>query len=438
MDNSLVKLAQNSAEPCIGPKVIASDPTPPDQAIYILSVSPKYATDIHFGNWKRPLPAGLCNADLNFLDANNPLFYAPHVMSSAGQALRINDTGIITQRDRASTCLLTDSGGWQIAQQTGKIDDIRDRDAILQWIQNRADMSMVLDIPSGNVGKPGYPFQTIKACLDRTLDNLKYFEKHHKANKVTWLNVVQANSHGSGYEWYEAVKHFDFCEGWAIAGKMRKTFTYVISLLLRMMEDKTIQEKKWVHVLGTQELWVAVLLTAVQRGLNANGCNLRISFDTSTACTLIRTNDVFSLPTFSGDDLLLPAKKAPDHKRMFGSTVQWPWPSAVGDKLTLGDINVASWGKSPYCRDNLSNTLMMLHNYACLRETILLANRIMDAQQASQQHVIAPKLSKCVGIVRQIFDAGPKKGREILEQNRTKFNELLCRSFYEPDRDEEE
>lgn len=438
MDNSLVKHMPKTAEATLGPKVIANDPTPQDQAIYILSVSPKYATDIYFGNWKRPLPAGMRNEDLNFLDANNPLFYAPHVMSSAGQALRINDTGIITQRDRASTCLLTDSSGWQIAQQTGKIDDIRDRDAILRWIEDRADMSMTLDIPSGNVGKPDYPFKTIKACLDRTLNNLKYFEKHHKANTVTWLNVVQANSHGSGYDWYEAIKGFDFCDGWAIAGKMRKTFTYVISLLLRMMEDGTIQNKKWVHLLGTQELWIAVLLTAVQRGLNANGCNLRISFDTSTPCTLIRTNDVFSLPTFSGDDLLLPAKKAPDHKRMFGSTVQWPWPSAVGDKLTLGDINVASWGKSPYCRDNLSNTLMMLHNYASVRETILLANRIMDAQQASQQHVIAPKLSKCVGIVRQIFDAGPQKGREILEQNRTKFNELLCRSFYEPDRDEEE
>lgn len=70
--------------------------------------------------------------------------------------------------------------------------------------------------------------------------------------------------------------------------------------------------------------------------------------------------------------------------------------------------------------------------------TILLANRIMDAQQASQQHVIAPKLSKCIGIVRQIFDAGPKKGRKILEQNRTKFNELTSRSFYEPDRNEDE
>lgn len=62
----------------------------------------------------------------------------------------------------------------------------------------------------------------------------------------------------------------------------------------------------------------------------------------------------------------------------------------------------------------------------------------MDAQQASQQHIIALKLSKRIGVVRQIFDAGPKKGREILEQNRTKFNELTSRSFYEPDREEED
>lgn len=438
MDNSLEKLMPETTQATPGPKVIANDPTPRDQAIYILSVSPKFASDIHSGNWKRNLPNGMRNEDLNFLDANNPLFYAPHVMSSAGQALRVKDTGIITERNRDSTCLLTDSSGYQIAQQTGKIDDMRDRGAILDWIQERADMSMNLDIPTANVGKKDFPFKTISSCRDRTLDHLKFFEKYHKPGKVTWLNVVQATSHGSGYEWYEAVKHYEFCEGWAIAGKMRKTFTYVLSLVLRMMEDGTIQNKKWVHVLGTQELWIAVLLTAVQRGLNANGCNLRVSFDTSTPCTLIRTNDVFTLPSFSGDDLLLPAKRAPDHKRMFGSNVQWPWPSAIGDRLTLGDINVASRGKSPYCRDNLSNTLMMLHNYASLRDTILFANRIMDAQQASREHIIAPKLSKCIGIVRQIFDAGPIKGREILEQNRTKFNELKTRSFYEPDRSEED
>jgi hypothetical protein len=110
-------------------------------------------------------------------------------------------------------------------------------------------MSMILDIPTANVGKQGYPFNTITACRDRTLDHLRFFEKEHVRGKVTWLNVVQANSHTSGYDWYNAVKKFDFCDGWAIAGKKRKSFTRADQELryrdfcLARLEDKPVGDE---------------------------------------------------------------------------------------------------------------------------------------------------------------------------------------------------
>ena len=92
--------------------------------------------------------------------------------------------------------------------------------------------------------------------------------------------------------------------------------------------------------------------------------------------------------------------------------------SAIGNKLTLGDINVPSKGGSLYCRDDLSNTLMMLHNYAATREAIALVNRVMDAQKASGEYLIAPRLSDAVAVIDQVIAAGPKDGLKLINHHR--------------------
>lgn len=414
------------ATPVTGPKVIPNDPTPADQAIYVLSLSPTFATNIYNGKWGRTLSSGMTDQDLNFLDPANPIFYAPHVMSSAGQALPVKNKGIVTERDVTKTCLICDSGGYQVAKQTGGINDMRDRGAILAWIEERADLSMLLDIPTGPVGNPKkpYPFPTQKACLARTLDHLKFFQRNHTPGKVTWLSVIQGNTPGVAYDWYDQVKSFDFAEGWAIAGPLRKDLAYILTLLLRMLGDDKLQKKKWIHVLGTQEMWMGVALTAVQRALNANGCNLRISYDTSSSCLMIAHNQVYTLPQFTKHQLTLGAEKAPDTNDLFGSDKRWPWPSAIGNKLTLGDINVPSKGASLYCRDDLSNTLVMLHNYAATREAIALVNRVMDAQKASGQQQIAPRLSDAIAVIDQVIAAGPKDGPKLINHHRGLLNSL--------------
>lgn len=426
MDNLPAKLVPETAVPENGPKVIPNDPTPADQAIYVLSLSPGFATNIYKGKWDRSLPTGMHNEDLNFLDPANRTFYAPHVMSSAGQALGDKNKGIVTERDVTKTCLICDSGGYQVAQQTGGIDDMNDRDEILKWIEQRADVSMLLDIPTGRVGDPKkpYPFPTQKACLERTLEHLKFFEAEHDEGKVTWLSVIQGNTPGVGYDWYNAVKHFDFAEGWAIAGPMRKNVAYILTLLLRMLDDGNLQKKKWIHVLGTQEMWMGAILTALQRALNANGCKLRISFDTSSSCSMIGRNQVYTLPQFTKYQLTLGAESAPDTNDLFGSSQRWPWPSAIGNKLTLGDVNVPSKGGSLYCRDDLSNTLMMLHNYAATREAIALVNRVMDAQKASGEYLIAPRLSDAIAVIDQVIAAGPKDGPKLINHHRGMLNSL--------------
>src|SRR5262245_49535935 len=97
------------------PNSVVNDPTPADQAIYVPSVTPGFAKDVFRNNWRRALPKGVTGEDLNFLSPNNKLFRISHVMSSAGQALHQKQDCIITTRNRKTTKLICDSGGYQIA-----------------------------------------------------------------------------------------------------------------------------------------------------------------------------------------------------------------------------------------------------------------------------------------------------------------------------------
>ena len=131
------------------PNILKDDITPNDQAIYVPSVSPNYATSVYAQNWKRALPKGINSDDLNFLDQSNDLFKISHVMSSAGQALNQKHDCIITKRDRNKTVMIGDSGGYQIAQNKLVIKDDSDRLKILNWLETHANIAMTLDVPTG-------------------------------------------------------------------------------------------------------------------------------------------------------------------------------------------------------------------------------------------------------------------------------------------------
>ena len=170
---------------------LVNDPTPKDQAIYVPSVSAGYAKDIYAQNWQRPLPNGIGSADLNFLDPQNKLFRISHAMTSAGQALNQNKPCIITERNRMSTLVIGDSGGYQIATNQLLINGDRDRFKILRWLEKTADIAMTLDVPTGPVLKGRYAFQSTKDCLSATLEHLEYFHCNRVPGKIRSLNLLQ-------------------------------------------------------------------------------------------------------------------------------------------------------------------------------------------------------------------------------------------------------
>jgi hypothetical protein len=406
----------------LGPKVLANDPSPLDEALYIPSVSPSYAIHVYEESYKRPMPSGLKVQDLNFLKPNNDLFRIGYVMSSAGQAFKQKKPCIITERDRASTSLICDSGGYAIAQQTAGLDGYRDRAAILGWMDDHADFGMTLDVPVGPVSTDKYPFKSIKACLDATLDHLRFFEHHHIPGRVCWLNVVQARTPTGGYQWYNSVKGFDFCDGWAIAGPQRKNFNYVLGLVLRMLEDGNLQQKRHIHVLGTSELPIAVLLTALQRQLNRNGCNLRITFDTASPFKMMANSNVYTLPNFTAATLQISQQAAPSTYNCVTSDRAWPWPSPVGQRLKLKDICVNDEGGSGYYRDDLSYDLIAHHNLTSICNAVALANRVMDAQRIDGVPKLALKLDRAIGAIEAVFKSGGS--RDVLAAHSHVFTAL--------------
>jgi hypothetical protein len=131
-----------------------------------------------------------------FFEVPNRLFRISHAMSSAGQALHQSHPCIITQRNRASTIVIGDSGGYQIATNQLRISGNADRMRILRWLEKHTDLAMTLDVPTGPVRKPGYAFKTSSACLNATLVHLDFFQKHRVPGKIRLLNVHPRQQHG--------------------------------------------------------------------------------------------------------------------------------------------------------------------------------------------------------------------------------------------------
>ena len=411
---------------------IQGDPTPLDQAVYIPSVQPGYAMAAYEAKWNRDLPAGVGDHDLNFLDPNNPLFHISHAMSSAGLAYKQKRPCIITERDRSKTMLICDSGGYQIASNGLQLGSDQDRLDILRWLELNADWAMTLDVPTGPLLKAGYKFSSFKACLDQTLNHLEFFHKNRKPGATKFLNVLQGNTTQETDKWYHAVKHYEF-EGWAFAGLLRHNFYNLCRRIIMMADEGLIQNRDWIHVLGTNELQTAVGLTALQRAINRHiNPRLRISYDTSTPFRMLRWQTIFQTINFDKNGMTLPNSDIPDGRQLVGSKVRFPWPSPLGDRMTLGDLCVKKGANHKHYRDPQSDNYIIHHNLAALCYAIATANRIFDSETLLGTHTISTKMGRLVAAIDRVIEVGTMAE---LERHRSVFNAV--RKIKDDDADED-
>jgi len=412
---------------------LVNDPTPKDQAIYVPSVSPGYAMTAYAKDWKRDLPQGVSAEDMNFLDPANKLFRISHVMSSAGQALSQARPCIITERDRSSALMIGDSGGYQIASGRLKINGDPDKLKILRWLEQHANVAMTLDVPTGPVLKPGYQYRTSKDCLAATEHYLAFFQKHRKSSETRFLNVLQGNTTVETDAWYKAVKKYQF-EGWAFAGKMRHNFFNLCRRIIQMLDENQLPDNSWIHILGTNDLETAIGLTAIQRALTTHvNRNIRISYDTSSPFRILSWGLTYMTPRFELQKMSMPSTKIPDDPRYLGSSLRFPWPSALGNKMTMGDLCYRPAATGDSTLDTQSHHYMALHNLSALCDGVALANRVFDSEGVTHQHSIGTAIGAAVEAIEEIFKTGKQ---ETVLRYRTTFMHL--RHGQEPEAGDED
>ena len=254
-----------------------------DYAVFLPATSGFYATFIgkqRYGNYVDParIPASFTNGveGLNYLEPDKGEFYYKWCLYSAGHAnldltKRDDSEDMFRNRDRTTSWVLGDSGGFQIGKgvwegewkdptgpevqaamaeaiakgielvpqldATGtpkvdkngnpkytKIDHVKlyqakldaaqkKREQVLAWMDALMDYGMVLDITAwverSPVGRKATGITSYQEAVNATKYNNEYFIKH-RTGACKFLNVLQGETHAQADDWYQQMK--DFCD----------------------------------------------------------------------------------------------------------------------------------------------------------------------------------------------------------------------------------
>ena len=129
-------------------------------------------------------------------------------------------------------------------------------------------------------------------------------------------------------------------------------------------------------------------MTQIQRQVREKiNENFTISFDSASAFLSTANGLVYTENTFTPSRYSFIMDKAPDDKRLKGSKIPFPFHSAIGDRLTMGDVcwygegdlnknnkeGKTSWDSFSYC-------LMMAHNVYNQIKAVQVANDLNDIE----------------------------------------------------------
>jgi hypothetical protein len=397
-------------------------PLQKDYAVYLPAISSFYSTYIAKQRLEKFIPDDRIPKEfdrgiegMNFLNPEQGYFYYKYGLYSAGHAQldlqkSLVQESMIQDRDRSKTMILGDSGGYQIGKGVLKFDWLdfegasanKTRQKILEWLELTADWSMMLDVPTwacDRIHSPKTGLKTFEDCLEKTRFNNDYF-LNNRLGQTKWLNVLQGGDWDTAERWYEGVKEFSDpkgkyagkeAEGWAMGGANMCKMPITLRRLITLKFDGLLENKDWMHFLGTAQLDWACYLTLIQREIRQHvNENFTISFDCAspfiaTAHGLVYTNAQHSNKRFS-----VIMDKAPDTKNLAGRhDIPFPFESDFGRRLSIADIcyyapgmlnKIKKEGKTSW--DSFAYALMMGHNVECHIKAVQRANNLMDIECA--------------------------------------------------------
>ena len=335
---------------------------------------------------------------MNFLDKEKGYYYYNKGLYSAGHAyLDVEKSKvmehIIQHRDRSNTTIVGDSGGFQIGKGVIKFDwenffekpgDVgykgdadKVRGKILNWLEHTADWSMTFDVPSWAC-KPGFKektgLQNFDECLKCTAYNLDWF-MDHRQGKTKFLNVLQGTYWDDAEEWYQKVKDYD-TEGWGMGGNNIRDMHMALKRIITLRDDEKLQDRDWIHFLGTSKLEWGVMLTSIQRQLREHvNPNITVSFDCASPYISSANGLVYTRNKVTSNQMSYIMEKCFDNKAFSHhspgnlSNNPFPWESEIGSRLVTGDVNwyapgmlnkIHKEGKTSW--DSFTYGLLMSHN----------------------------------------------------------------------------
>ena len=403
-----------------------------DYAVFLPALSGFYATFVgkqrheEYVETSR-IPQHFTNGveSLNWLNADQGLFEYNWTLYSAGHAdLDITRDSpkedMIRNRDRSSSWLLGDSGGFQIGKGVWEGDwkdptcprAKKKREQVLAWMDAYMDYGMILDIPAwvarSPAGAKATGIDNYQDAVNATRINNDYFMKN-RSGACKFLNVLQGENHADADDWYEQMK--DYCDpkkypethfnGWSMGGQNMCDIHLVLKRLIALRFDGLLEKGKhdFMHFLGTSKLEWATLLTDIQRAVRKyHNPNFTVTFDCASPFLATANGQIYcELETEDRSKWVYRMVPSIDNKAFAKDTTPFSdafvregkHPSFMNSPVTTGlsakdiciygqgDLNkIGKEGKTSW--DSFSYAIMMGHNVWMHINAVQEANRQYD------------------------------------------------------------
>jgi hypothetical protein len=210
--------------------------------------------------------------------------------------------------------------------------------------------------------------------LKCTAYNLDWF-MDHRQGKTKFLNVLQGTYWEDAEEWYQKVKDYD-TEGWGMGGNNIRDMHMALKRIITLRDDEKLQDRDWIHFLGTSKLEWGVMLTSVQRQLREHvNPNITVSFDCASPYISSANGLVYTRNKITSEQMSYIMEKCFDNKAFSHhspgmlSNNPFPWESEIGSRIVTGDVNwyapgmlnkINKEGKTSW--DSFTYGILMSHN----------------------------------------------------------------------------
>lgn len=401
-----------------------------DYALYLPAVNLNYAKALASEvSANRPFPSGISLVDLTFWEKGSKLWDYEYFLHSVGHySIGAQPDNAVTRRGPREGILFGDSAGYQIGKGSlqGLVDlktgmtgneavkawrqNIEAREWVVNWLETYTNYAMTIDMPLWAKIPKGVnsPFHkcTFDQLVGMTVENLRFIDRNRQG-RTKWLNVIQGLTTTEMIKWWHKVRWFE-CSGYAFSseGGKKNGLRALLEPLLEMRDGGAFKDGcDWIHFLGCSTAPWAIMLTAIQRGIQAkNNPKLRVSFDSSNPFVQGSKHESHSiLPSFNANRKTWSIKniKTPQSPKLVGSKATVPFSSPLANTLTLGDLNVREGNFTANQFEKFSHLFLMNHNVWVYLQTFETAN---DLAFSSSNHSQVPtEFKDCIDVIEKAF-----------------------------------